>query len=173
MRRRLDMNSAADNQATSNAAPDKPDDSQIVTSSDVRDHMYANDHATRWLGIEITEIGNGTATAIMSVKPHMVNGHGVCHGGFIFTLADSAFGYACNSNNAESLAASASIDFLTPAQLGEDLIATAIEHWTGGRTGLTDVEVHAKSETQETRLIAVFHGRSARRGHPVIKASQT
>lgn len=143
-----------------------------VTPEAVRDTMYTNDHATRMLGIEIIAIGSGSATATMTVRPDMVNGHGVCHGGAIFFLADSTFGYACNSSNVEALAVSGHIDFLSAANLGDRLVATAVEQWSGGRTGLTDVTVRVSngegSEETSERVVAIFRGRSTRLGRPVV-----
>ena len=120
--------------------------------------MWADDHAARGLGIELLEVGPGTARLRMSVRPEMANGHGICHGGFIFTLADAAFAYACNSENQRALAAGADISFLAPAHAGDVLLAEGRVRSQGGRAGIYDVEV----SDQDGRSIALFRGRSAR-----------
>jgi acyl-CoA thioesterase len=126
------------------------------------DIMWPDDHAARGLGMEILAVGPGTARLAMIVRPDMVNGHGSCHGGFIFALADSTFAYACNSDNHRTVAAGAAIDFLAPAHLGDRLIAAGHVRHQGGRSGVYDIEV----SNREGRLIAVFRGRSSRvKGH--------
>jgi acyl-CoA thioesterase len=118
--------------------------------------MWAEDRASRSLGMVIDAIGPGSARLAMTVTPSMVNGHGICHGGLIFSLADSAFAFACNSHGPAAVAASASIQFLRPARLGDALIAEAREQHLAGRTGITDVAVtRAGGE-----LIALFRGTS-------------
>src|SRR5437764_4566102 len=86
--------------------------------------MWREDDASKGLGMEIVEIGPGQATLAMTIRPEMVNGQGIAHGGFIFTLADSAFGFACNSHNARAVAAQCQISFIRPGKLGDRLIAT-------------------------------------------------
>ncbi|TDU28998.1 acyl-CoA thioesterase [Panacagrimonas perspica] len=120
--------------------------------------MYANDHASQGLGIRIEAIGPGFARMSMRVRRDMLNGYGTCHGGFLFTLADSAFAFACNSRNDATVAAGCSIEFLRPGREGELLVATAQERVLSGRTGIYDAAV--VNESGET--IAVFRGRSAR-----------
>lgn len=115
------------------------------------------DRASHWLGMKRLEVRPGYARMSMRVKEHMVNGQKVCHGGLIFSLADSSFGYACNSHGQHALAASCSIDFLAPAQLGDELTAEAQETAHVGRTRVYDVRV----TNQEGRLIALFRGKSA------------
>jgi acyl-CoA thioesterase len=115
------------------------------------------DRASRWLGMRLVEVGPGRARLSMRVTADMVNGQKVCHGGLIFSLADSSFGYACNSHNQRALAASCSIDFLAPAQLGDELTAEAQETAHAGRTRLYDVRV----TNQSGELIALFRGKSA------------
>jgi acyl-CoA thioesterase len=127
--------------------------------------LYAKDRAAQALGIEILEVRAGYSRLVMPVQEDMVNGHGICHGGLIFALADTAFAYACNSGNMNSVAAGAAIDFMAPARLGELLTAEANEHWTGGRAGITDVIVTGAGG----RRIAVFRGRSARIGGFVVE----
>ncbi len=122
----------------------------------VRDGMLTNDRATRSLGIRITHIAPGQAQLEMPVRDDMLNGFDICHGGFITTLADSAFAFACNARNAMTVASGLSIDFLAPARAGDVLIAQAHEVSLAGRTGVYDVEVH----NQRGEAVAVFRGRS-------------
>jgi len=103
------------------------------------DAMWKDDHASRGLGMEILDIGSGTATMAMTVKPDMVNGQGIAHGGFIFTLADSAFAFACNSHNERVVAAQGSITFIKPGKLGDRLVATAKSRAPGGRESTTSM----------------------------------
>ena len=122
-----------------------------------RDAMYARDRATKLLGIEITEIHAGFARAAFTVRDDMLNGHDMCHGGFLFTLADSAFAFACNARNESTVALQCSISFAAPARLGERIEAVARERALGGRTGTYDVEVSGPNGT-----IALFRGVSYR-----------
>ena len=119
------------------------------------DAMWQDDRASQGLGMKIVEIGPGRATLQMTVQPHMVNGHGIAHGGFIFTLADSAFAFACNSHNERVVAAQGSITFIRPGKLGDRLIATAREVSKTGRSGIYDVRV-----TSDDVVIAEFRGHS-------------
>ena len=103
--------------------------------------MWKDDDASQGLGMEILDVKAGQATLAMTVKPHMVNGHGIVHGGFIFLLADSTFAFACNSRNERAVAAQCNISFIKPGKLGDRLVATAKEiSWTG-RSGIYDVRV--------------------------------
>jgi acyl-CoA thioesterase len=115
------------------------------------------DRASRLLGMRLLEVGPGRARLSMRVTGEMVNGQKVCHGGLIFSLADTSFGYACNTHNQRALAASCSIDFLAPAQLGDELTADAQESAHAGRTRVYDVRV----TNQAGELIALFRGKSA------------
>jgi acyl-CoA thioesterase len=115
------------------------------------------DRASRWLGMRLDEVGAGYARLSMRVSDQMVNGQRVCHGGLIFALADSSFGYACNTHNQRALAASCSIEFLAPAQLGDELFAEARETARTGRSGVYDVRI----TNQREELIALFRGKSA------------
>ena len=103
--------------------------------------MWKDDDASQSLGMEILDVKAGQATLAMTVKPHMVNGHGIAHGGFIFLLADSAFAFACNSRNERTVAAQCNISFIKPGKLGDRLIATAKEISCTGRSGIYDVRV--------------------------------
>ncbi len=118
--------------------------------------MWENDHATRGLGITLDHVAPHTARLGMVVQPTMVNGHGMCHGGFLFTLADSAFAFACNSANQRAVAAQCSVFFLAPARLGDHLVATAARRSEAGRSGIYDVTVATDTGT----LIAEFRGQS-------------
>ncbi len=127
--------------------------------------MWARDRTAQALGMSIVHIDAGCATLAMPVRSDMVNGHHICHGGMIFTLADTAFAYACNSYNQNTVASAAQIDFIAPAREVETLQAEAIERSAGGRTGVYDVSVR----TSEGRLIALFRGKSARIAGEVIQ----
>lgn len=126
--------------------------------------MRRRDRVAEWLGIVLEEIAPGRARMTMRVRPEMVNTHGVCHGGLIFTLADTAFGYACNSHNLNTVAAGASIEFIAPARLGDALTAVAQERALTGRTGVYDVEV----TDGQGRRIALFRGKSHRISGTVV-----
>ncbi|MDT0386714.1 hydroxyphenylacetyl-CoA thioesterase PaaI [Streptomyces dubilierae] len=117
--------------------------------------MFAADEASRGLGIELLEQGEGTAVLRMTVTRSMVNGHGIAHGGYVFLLADSAFACACNSHGPTTLAAGADITFVAPAHEGDVLVASAEERTRYGRSGLYDVTVRRGDE-----VMAEFRGRS-------------
>jgi acyl-CoA thioesterase len=130
----------------------------------VADAMWARDRASQELGMRILEAGPGVARLAMAVRADMLNGHDICHGGFIFTLADSAFAYACNSYNLNTVASGCAIDFLAPAREGDVLTAHAHERSASGRTGVYDIEV----TNQRGEKIALFRGKSYRiKGHVV------
>jgi acyl-CoA thioesterase len=117
--------------------------------------MWKEDDASKGLGMEIVDIGPGQATLTMIVQPHMVNGQRIAHGGFIFTLADSAFAFACNTHNERTVAAQGNITFIKPGKLGDRLVATAREISRNGRSGIYDVRVTAGEV-----VIAEFRGHS-------------
>lgn len=119
--------------------------------------MQREDQASRWLGMKLLEVRPGYARMSMRVTGNMVNGQKLCHGGLIFALADSSFGFACNTHNQRSLAASCSIEFLAPAQLGDELAAEAVEVARSGRSAVYDVRV----TNQDRQTIALFRGKSA------------
>ena len=119
--------------------------------------MHANDRCARAHGIELLESRPGYARLSMRVRPDMLNGHAMCHGGMIFTLADTAFAHACNNANRVTVANGGAIDFLAPAQAGDTLIACAAERARGGRTGVYDVAV---TNAADDALVALFRGRS-------------
>jgi acyl-CoA thioesterase len=120
--------------------------------------MYADDAASRHLAIVISDVGAGTATARMTVTPAMVNGHAICHGGYVFTLADSTFAFACNTYNANTVAQGCAIEYLAPAHEGDLLTAVGRERSRSGRTGVYDIEVR----NQRGDTIALFRGKSYR-----------
>jgi acyl-CoA thioesterase len=126
--------------------------------------MWGNDVASQDLGMTIEVTKPGQAEARFEVRPNMVNGYEICHGGFIFTLADSAFAFACNTYNRITVAASASIEFVRPARLGDKLLATAAEVHRGGRTGIYDITV----TNQDGDVVAIFRGRSHATREPVF-----
>ena len=129
------------------------------------DLMWADDHASPAMGMAIEDIAPGSARMAMTVAPHMVNGHGLCHGGFIFALADSAFAFACNSHNEKSVAQHCGITFLRPAKLGMRLVANAQERSRSGRSGVYDVTV-----TADGAVIAEFRGASRSIGEKFLEA---
>jgi acyl-CoA thioesterase len=120
------------------------------------DIMWAEDRASQGLGMELLDVGPGTATLAMTVRADMVNGHGMCHGGFIFTLADSAFAFACNSHDQRTVAQACAVTYIAPAKLGDRLIATGRERHRAGRSGITDVTVTRDGG----EVIAEFRGNS-------------
>jgi acyl-CoA thioesterase len=120
------------------------------------ERMYARDHATQGLGIQLLDVRPGYARMQMMVRQDMLNGHAMCHGGFIFTLADSTFAFACNSYNVQTVAAGCSIEFLAPAFEGELLQAEAIEQSRSGKTGVYDVVV----TNPAGRKVALMRGKS-------------
>lgn len=103
--------------------------------------MLDDDAASRALGIEVSEVGAGTATARMTVRADMVNGHGIVHGAFVFAVADTAFACACNSHGPVTVAAAVTVTFVAPARLGDALEARAVERTRFGRNGIYDVTV--------------------------------
>jgi len=123
---------------------------------DCAEAMYERDQATRRMGIQLLEAGPGTSRLSMRVREDMIQGHGTCHGGYLFALADSAFAFACNSYNDAAVAIGCSIDYVAPAREGDELIALAFEQSRSGRTGNYDVRI----ENSQGQLIALFHGKS-------------
>jgi acyl-CoA thioesterase len=131
------------------------------------DAMWKEDDASKGLGMEILHIRVGEATLAMTVQPNMVNGHGIAHGGFIFTLADSAFAFACNSHNERTVAAQGNISFIRPGKLGDRLVATAREISRSGRSGIYDVRV-----TVDGTVIAELRGHSRAIGGAWVPATE-
>lgn len=138
-------------------------DAEVVArrSADV---MWAADDASRAMGMELVDVGEGRATLRMTVRGDMVQGHGTVHGGALFALADSAFAFACNSGGTVTVASSADITFVAPASLGEVLVAEALQETTFGRNGVTRVRV---TREDDGSLVALFQGRSRSLGRPI------
>ncbi len=130
----------------------------------VANALYARDAAAQANGIALLEVGPGHSRMRMTVQPSMLNAHQVCHGGHIFTLADTAFAYACNSYDDMTLALQCDISFLKPGRVGSVLTATASERKRGRRTGLYDVDVH----DDQGDLVATFRGTSFSLGKPAL-----
>ncbi len=129
--------------------------------------MWAGDRASRSLGMEILDVGPGRATLRMTVTEDMVNGHAIGHGGYTFTLADSAFAFACNSYNRVTVAAGAEIRFRAPTRLGDVLTATATERDREGRDGTYEISVG----NAEGTLVATFVGRSKEIGGSLFETA--
>lgn len=126
-------------------------------ASQVGAAMFAADRASReFMQMELVACGPGCATMRMTVRPALLNGHQICHGGFIFTLADSTFAFACNSHNQAAVAASSSIEFLRPAHVGDNLTCVGQEQVLQGRNGIYDMRV----SNQRGEMIALFRGKS-------------
>ena len=129
--------------------------------------MYERDPASQGLGMTLDEIRPGYARMSMRVRPDMLNGHASCHGGFIFALADSAFAFACNSHNFNTVGAGCTIDYLAPGREGDLLTAEAVEQALAGKTGVYDVTV----TNTEGKTIALFRGKSHRVSGTVVDAA--
>jgi acyl-CoA thioesterase len=138
-------------------------DPQAVAEASAR-AMYAQDRASQALGMRILEIRPGYARLAMLVREDMVNGHKICHGGLIFTLADSAFAFACNTYDVVTVASSGSVEFLLPTRLGDELTAIAEERSRAKRTGVYDVAVR----NQRGECVAMFRGRSHETGGAIV-----
>ena len=144
-------------QMTNQITSATPEESQALAEA-TSAAMWARDRAAQAMGMRILGIKPGYAKIEMAVRGDMVNGHHICHGGMIFTLADAAFAYACNSYNKNTVALACNIDFLAPAKEGEILQAEAVEQSQSGRTGVYDVSVR----NGEGKAIALFRGKSYR-----------
>lgn len=118
--------------------------------------LQSGDRASEWFGMTLVEVDEGRAVMSLQVQDHHANGHGICHGGVTFSLADSAFAFACNSRNQSTVAQQNQITYLAPARIGEVLTATATETSRTGRSGITDVTVTTDSGTK----VAMFRGLS-------------
>jgi acyl-CoA thioesterase len=142
-----------------------PDRTPQQIAEAVREQMYANDRAARMLGIVVTAIAPGSATATMTVRDDLLNGHDICHGGLITTLADTCFAYACNAYDEVTVASGFTVDLLAPGRAGDLLTASAVEIAKGGRTGVYDITV----TNQRGERLAAFRGRSYTiKGKPVV-----
>ncbi|MCA0185297.1 MAG: hydroxyphenylacetyl-CoA thioesterase PaaI [Proteobacteria bacterium] len=140
-----------------------PTDPQALAEA-VAKAMWSRDRAANALGMRIDEVRQGYARLSMPVRGDMVNGHHICHGGLIFSLADTAFAYACNSYNKNTVASACNIDFLAPGKEGDTLSAEAVEMSASGRTGVYDVTVRDSAG----KTIALFRGKSYRISGEVI-----
>lgn len=132
----------------------------------VVDHMMAHDQFSQWLGIQVLEIREGFSKISMLIRPEMVNGFGIIHGGVTFSLADSAFAFACNNRNVLSVALDTSINFIKPVHVGDELTASAKEIHNGQSTGL----YHITIMNQHQHVVAEFKGLCYRTGKPLIKS---
>jgi acyl-CoA thioesterase len=140
-------------------------DAQRIAEA-TRDAMWVNDRASKALGMRVAAIGPGTATLVMTVREDMLNGHDLCHGGLIATLADSAFAFSCNAYNEVTVASGFDVNLVAGARLGDVLTATAREASRAGRTGVYDITV----TNQRGETVAVFRGRSySIKGKPVVE----
>jgi acyl-CoA thioesterase len=128
----------------------------LQLAQDAAKAMWSRDHVAQALGMVIADVKPGTARLTMRVRQDMVNSHAICHGGMLFTLADTAFAYACNSYNRNTVASACNIDFLAPAHLGDILVAQATELSQSGRTGVYDVTV----STAAGKTVALMRGKS-------------
>ncbi len=155
--------SAPDLQATREHAVSSPLSPDELARA-VGHAMYEADVCSRALGFELAEVRAGYARMRATIRPDFLNGHGICHGGLIFTLADSTFAFACNSYNVNTVASGCSIEFLRPAHGGDVLTAEAVEQTVSGRTGIYDIRVaNGAGET-----VAMFRGKSAHiKGHVI------
>jgi len=131
------------------------------------DAMWKEDGASQGLGMQILEVKAGHAVLAMTIQPHMVNGHGIAHGGSIFTLADSAFAFACNSHNQRTVAAQCNISFIRPGKLGDTLVAAAREISRTGRSGIYDVRV-----TVNDTVVAELRGHSRTIGGALVPMAE-
>ena len=157
MTRRPDGSSAVEHRGTPEAAQTNREAQRRAqqTAQRCADWMWADDEASRAMGMELVEVTPGRAVLRMQVRPDMANGHGIAHGGFTFTLADSAFAFACNSHNRRTVAQGCDIAFLAPVRAGDVLEAEAVERWRAGRNGIYDVTVR-----RDGHVVAEFRGRS-------------
>jgi acyl-CoA thioesterase len=127
--------------------------------------MWAGDAASRGLGIDLEEVRPGFARTRLSVSGAMINGHGVCHGGFVFMLADAAFAFACNTYGVVTLAAACDVVFVAPAHRGDELVAEAVERTRFGRNGVYDVTVRRRDGS----VVAEFRGHSRATARDILK----
>ncbi len=130
------------------------DKANNISADKVVQHMLKNDLFSQWLGISIIEIKDGYSKIKMNVRPEMINGFGIVHGGIAFSLADSAFAFACNNRNILSVALDTSINFIKPIHVGDELIAEATEIHNGRSTGLYQITITNQNE----HTVAIFKG---------------
>jgi acyl-CoA thioesterase len=135
-------------------------------ASDVVDHMMQHDLFSQWLGIEVLAVKEGYSKIKMTIRAEMINGFGIVHGGVAFSLADSAFAFACNNRNNLSVALDTAINFTKPVHVGDELTAEAKEIHNGRSTGL----YHISISNQKDHVVAFFKGTCFRTGKPLIKS---
>lgn len=140
-------------------------DDQRFSPAHVVDHMMQHDLFSQWLGISVLEIKEGYARIGMMVRPEMINGFGIVHGGIAFSMADSCFAFACNNRNNLSVALDTSINFLKPVHVGDELIAESTELHNGKTTGLYHIHI----SNQKGHTVAVFKGTCFRTTKPLVK----
>ncbi|MCA3252402.1 MAG: hydroxyphenylacetyl-CoA thioesterase PaaI [Pseudomonadota bacterium] len=150
---------------STHASPADPIEAQRVAEA-CRDLMWRDDRASKALGMQVLAIGPGSATLAMTVREDMLNGHDICHGGLITTLADSAFAFACNAYNEITVASGFDVNLIAAARLGDVLTASATEVAKSGRTGVYDIAVL----NQHGQRVAAFRGRSyTMKGKPLVE----
>jgi acyl-CoA thioesterase len=135
-----------------------------IQATNVVTHMMQHDAFSQWLGISVLEVEEGYSKITMTIRPEMVNGFGIIHGGVTFSLADSAFAFACNNRNNLSVALDTSINFLKPVKVGDVLTAKATEIHNGRSTGLYHITIH----NQHGELVAIFKGNCFRTGKKLV-----
>lgn len=140
--------------------------SDLKTAKTCAKSLWATDAASKALGMKVEIRKVGSATARLTVRDDMINGFGVCHGGIVFALADTAFAFACNAYDRQTVAASGSIEFMKPVKLGDELCAEASEEYRGRKTGFYAVRV--RNQNDET--VALFRGRSVSRADRILKS---
>ncbi len=157
------MTEATSSVNTANTAA-VPEDPQALAEA-VAKSMWARDRAAQAMGMRIDSVGPGRATLSMPVREDMLNGHDICHGGITFALADTAFAYACNAYNFNTVGAGCNIEYLAPGLPGETLTAEAVETHLAGRNGIYDITVRDSKGT----VLALFRGKSRRVAGNVIR----
>lgn len=140
-----------------------------MSPAQVAASMFQQDAASQWLGMQLGAVDTGCATVVLEIDRRMVNGHGNCHGGLIFALADTAFAIACNTYNEVAVGSACHIDYIRPVRAGDTLTAVADECALAGRSGLYDIRIH----NQDEQIVAVFHGRSQRIRGALANPEQT
>lgn len=151
----------------SSLAPDP--ETPAVAPAAVAAAMFEQDAASQWLGMRLGAVASGRATVSLEIGDHMVNGHGNCHGGLVFALADTAFATACNTYNQIAVGSACHIDYIRPVVAGDTLTAIAVESALAGRSGLYDITIR----NQHDKIVAVFHGRAQRLRGTVVDSPST
>lgn len=134
-----------------------------VRARQLAEKMYARDKASQALGIEVSVINAGAASATMAVREDMVNGFDICHGGIVCALGDTAFAFACNAYGMQTVASSVTADFIRPAKLGDSLTASATEDYRGRKRGFYSIAIH----NQRDELVCMFRGCSVETSEPL------